>query len=345
MLKNIDFVNDDIKGAIKDLKSVLPLLKNKKILVTGASGHLGYNLLLVLLQANRELNLGLNVTATSRSQLRPIFTLYKNEFLFVHCDLVNENFTENFEDYDLIFHLAGYAQPTRFISDPLSTILINTEVVSLLLSKVKDNGNFLFISSSEIYTHSNLVACDEDSVGSILPSNARSVYVYAKLLGESLCIHESSKSNKKISIARLSMTYGPGIELGDSRAISSFLNQALVHNYIKLIDQGKANREYLYVIDAIGALLKITTQGKSNTYNIGAGSKGAITIRNAAEIISKLTNSEISYTTDNMNLLSARSRVDLNISRFSGEFGAIFKTDFQSGIEKTINWIKTEYNL
>jgi UDP-glucuronate decarboxylase len=345
MPKQISFLNDDIKNSIYELKLILFQLKDKKILVTGASGHLGYCLLLIFLQGNRDFNLNLKITAISRGKLNQIFLDYKNEFLSLKGDLTDHNFINNLEDYDLIFHLAGYAQPTKFISDPKSTILINTEAVSLLLNKVNLNGRFLFISSSEVYTNSNIGKNNEKSIGLITPDHPRSPYILSKLLGEALCSQELANSNKKISIARLSMTYGPGINVNDSRAVSSFIYQALTNKSIALIDQGTAKREYIYVMDAIVALIKISIQGEGYIYNIGAGNEGSITILETAKVIAKLTGSEVILPEHNFNLLSARNNVELDIDKYTTEFGSPYKITFNQGIDKTIKWFKEEYNF
>lgn len=345
MPKQISFLNDDIKNSIDDLKSILFQLKGKKILVTGASGHLGYCLLLVFLKGNRDFNLNLKITTISRGKLNQIFFDYKNEFLSLTGDLTDHNFINNLEDYDLIFHLAGYAQPTKFISDPKSTILINTDVVSSLLDKVNLKGRFLFISSSEVYTNSNIGKNNEKSIGLITPDHPRSPYILSKLLGEALCSQELAKSNKKISIARLSMTYGPGINVNDSRAVSSFIYQALTKKCIVLLDQGEAKREYIYVMDAIVALIKISIQGESHIYNIGAGNEGLITILETAKVIAKLTDSEVILPEHNYNVLSARSSVKLDIDKYTTEFGSPYKITFNQGIDKTIKWFKEEYDF
>ena len=332
----------DLVWLVDDLKPIFGLIKNTKILITGASGHLGYYILHFFLKCNRDLNLNISITTTSKGVLQRDFAMFKNDLQHIEGDVTSTSFVNSLEKFDTIIHLAGYAQPSKFMVDPDSTIRSNTLAVTGLINKINSNGRFLFVSSSEVYANSGFKINDELSVGTINSSNPRSTYVYSKLLGESLCNFYSNFRNLDAKVARLSMTYGPGIKQGDTRALSQFLFQALKEGQVKLIDQGMALRQYLYVSDAVSALLKILFLGAQNLYNVGSGSVGDISIADAAAKISHLTNSKLILAEDNLNLLSSQPQVNLDISRFEYEFGRLSNVNFNEGISRTISWLNQQ---
>lgn len=332
----------DESEIINKLESHLQFFKNKKILVTGGSGHLGYYFLLTFLEANRKLYLNSDITAIVHNNLNWKFNSYLDEFTQIKGDLTNSSFLENLGQYEAIIHLAGYAQPAKFMLDPYSTIVINTTAVKMLLQKLTDDGSFLYISSSEVYRLLPMTEINTDSNSIYDLMHPRSAYILSKLLGEIICEAEASRTSKKIKIARLSMTYGPGIKPGDTRAISSFFSQAMSNTKIVLLDNGEAEREYLYVADAVVALFKILTKGKYPKYNIGGGLGTSIKINQVANIIAKLTNSECVIPESSLNTIGAAQKVSLDISSYVEEFGEINETNIYFGLAKTLDWLIQE---
>jgi len=336
-------IEEDIFGVVKDLGHLVNQLKNHRVLVTGSTGHIGYYFSQFLLKSNKLLNLNLEITLASKGELQKSFEEYKNDFIHLKGDILEKDFFADLGEYDCVLHFAGYAQPSIFIADPISTIKMNTEIVSSLLKKVSLTGSFLFLSSSEIYENSISDLALENFNGCVHPNHPRAPYILSKLLGESICLNELDNTKKNIKIARLSMVYGPGIRKNDTRAISQFLYQGLINKKIILLDQGVAQREYLYISDAIRALVNVLLTGKDTVYNIGSGSAGSITIFEVAKKIANLCNVDLVVPKDDRNLLGARKIVELQVSKYESEFGLTLKINFESGIERTFNWVKSEW--
>ena len=317
----------DIKQLQVDCYEVLCNLRNLKILITGCSGLLGNYLSILLISSNHRFNLNLDITCTSRGELPKSLMLYKNKFKYLKGDLTDLSIISQLEYYDCIFHLAGDAQPKLFISDPELTTKINTEVVLKLLSRCNPEGSFLFISSSEVYKNLESEQITEDMVGSVSPNHPRAAYVFSKLLGENFCLLELDKGKKNIKIIRLSMVYGPGVSIDDTRAISQFLYHAIFRDKIYLMDHGRAVREYLYISDAIRALLNALLLGKEQIYNVGSGISGSITIAKVAQELGKLSRKKVEFPKLDLDLLGASEYVHMDITRYENEFGPIMESD------------------
>jgi GDP-L-fucose synthase len=106
--------------------------------------------------------------------------------------------------------------------------------------------------------------------------------------------------------------------------------------YIKLWGTGKASREFLYVQDAVRAvILALNFYDKSEPVNIGAGYE--LTIKELAEKIKDY----IGYTGE---IIWDKSKPDgqprrcLDISKAQAQFGFTAHTGIDVGLKKTIDW-------
>lgn len=337
------FIDEEISALISEFEKPIEKWKNYQILVTGSTGHLGYYFTNFLIQADRKFNLNLKLTFTAKGLMHSSFTNFKSNFKYIQGDILEHGFVDSLGEFDCIIHLAGYAQPSIFIADPSSTIKINTEIVTSLLKKLNSSGSFLFISSSEVYTNSEAHHSNENINSYISSDHPRAPYILSKLVGESLCLAELDNTNKNIRVARLSMVYGPGIKKNDTRVISQFLHKALFNKKIVLLDQGKDQREYLYISDAVRALLNIMLFGKQSVYNIGAGHYGSITVADVAKIIADIAQVKVEVPEKNDVNLAARKNVGLDITRYESEFEVPVKIPFATGIRKTFEWAQNDW--
>jgi GDP-L-fucose synthase len=108
--------------------------------------------------------------------------------------------------------------------------------------------------------------------------------------------------------------------------------------YIEVWGTGKATREFLYVEDCAEAIILAAEKyNKSEPVNIGAGFE--ISIEDLVHLICRLTGfkGEIIWDTSKPD---GQPRRCLDVSRASKEFGFKAKTDFESGLCKTIEWYK-----
>ena len=77
--------------------------------------------------------------------------------------------------------------------------------------------------------------------------------------------------NINVNIARISRVYGPTMKVNDSKALSSFLRNALDKQDIILKSEGRQIFSFTYVFDVITALNVILRNGvSSEAYNIAA---------------------------------------------------------------------------
>ena len=102
---------------------------------------------------------------------------------------------------------------------------------------------------------------------------------------------------------------------------------------------GKPTREFLYVEDAVEAIIRATEfYNKEDPVNLGANFE--ISIKELAELIGILVGFKGKIVWDKTKP-DGQPRRKLDTSRARKEFGFTAKTDFEEGLKKTIEWYKS----
>ena len=81
------------------------------------------------------------------------------KFKFIRCDLSKELSNKISSKFDIIFHCAGYAQPSKFISDPIATLCLNSFAIDNLLKRIVYKGNFIFFVDFPVNFILEIIVC------------------------------------------------------------------------------------------------------------------------------------------------------------------------------------------
>lgn len=323
------------------------IFKDKKILITGATGLIGSYLIDLLIKKNNNDNLNTQIYAVSRSKekLKNRFNNYydNNNFHPVIQD-VCEPFAIDSLDY--IIHGASNTHPVAYSSDPINTISSNViGLYNLLNLAVKTNTQkFLFLSSVEIYGENSTEkdAFDEKDFGYIDCNTLRAGYPESKRLGEALCQAYISQHNLDIVIPRISRVYGPTIQKSDTKALSQFINNVLEDKDIVLKSEGNQYYSYTYVGDVVSALVLLLEKGvQGEAYNI-SDSKSDIHLKDLATLIANCGNKKVVFDLPNeieKKGFSKATKAIISAAKIN-ELGFKAITPIQEGITKTIEILK-----
>lgn len=316
-------------------------LAGKKVLITGGTGIIGSYFLYSLKKWNEEYNGRTCVYVVVHHDL-PQFLSFLVSADWAHIvkgDLADQEFCKSLPIADYIIHAAGYGQPGRFLENKLKTIRMNTVATDILLSKLRQNGKFLFVSTSEIYSGSNRVPYSEQESGCTTPQHARSCYIEGKRCGEAICA-AYRETGLEVKIGRVSLAYGPCIRRGDRRVLNEFIEKA-VGGTINLLDAGTAQRTYCYVADTVEMLWNILLKGTDTVYNVGGESE--ISVKGLAGMVAQRMGANVICPKSDDSLLDAPKAVRVDLNKVKSEFG---KQDFVSmdeGLDRTIQWFRQEY--
>lgn len=276
-------------------------LKNKRILITGASGMVGSTLIRMLLEYSRQENGNLQVVGISRSketaekQLGDIMD--SPEFSYISGDI--NVLLEEMGAFDYIIHCASNTHPKQYSTDPIGTIMTNVLGTKNLLDYAVTYGvkRFVFLSSVEIYgeNRGDVDVFGEDYLGYIDCNTLRSGYPEGKRLGESMCNAYAKQKGIDFVIPRLSRTYGPGLLNTDSKAISQFIHKAAAGEDIVLKSKGDQLFSYTYAEDAVAAVLLVMLKGKSGeAYNV-SDSGSVLTLAELAGILANIAGTKVIF--------------------------------------------------
>lgn len=261
--KVIDHVDD-----IKDLNG-------KSLLMIGASGMVGSFLVDTIMFANDYLGIDIKVYAMGRNRkkLEERFEKYQSNDFF---EIVEGNVTEPLDPSikaDYIIHGASNTHPRAYATDPIGTIMTNLAGTEQVLKHaVATNATrTLFLSTVEIYgeNRGDVDKFKEDYCGYIDCNTLRAGYPEGKRVSESLCQAYIAKHDLDIVIPRLCRTFGPTMLLSDSKASSQLILNAAREEDIVLKSEGKQYFSYIYVGDAVSAILHLMIHGKNGeAYNV-----------------------------------------------------------------------------
>jgi UDP-glucuronate decarboxylase len=328
----MDFLKKDIDRIIENID--FSDLQNKKVLITGASGLVGFYLAQCIRRLQNELNVSIYLSYKS-SIPEYLKEYYDFPYTEIKEDITTIELKSNF--FDVIIHSSGYAQPMKFLNDSLTTIKINTNATINLLDALKPDGKFLFVSTSEVYNGNDSLNITEDQIGTTTPSHDRACYIESKRCGEAIC-HSYIASGYNVKIARLSLAYGPFTKLGDLRVLNSLIDKGLNNGVIELMDNGSAIRTYCYITDVIEMFWNILLHGKDVTYNVSGFSNSSI--KELANNIGAKMNKQVIVPSLSNSLAGSPKIVNISSEKYISEFGKKEFISIDEGLGNVIEWMK-----
>ncbi|MBO5372842.1 MAG: NAD-dependent epimerase/dehydratase family protein [Lachnospiraceae bacterium] len=269
-------------------------LKNSTVFITGATGLIGSQVVFALAFMNQKQNTNIRIVAMARSEekaARVFGNLLENNAVTMYYGDINAPITFT-EDVDYIVHGASATSSKYFVTYPVETILTAIEGTKNILefAKTKALKGMVYLSSLEVYGTPDKAQehITEMDYGYIDPMSVRSSYSEGKRMVECMCVSYAKEYNVPVKVARLSQTFGAGVEYNDGRVFAEFARCAVEKRDIVLHTQGNTIRTYCYTKDAVSALLYVLLKGtEGEAYNV-TNMDTAISIREMAEMVCNL---------------------------------------------------------
>lgn len=201
-----------------------------KILITGGLGYIGSKLVIALE------NLGHDVEIFDRPR-----------------DIRNyDQLKLAIAEKDMVYHLAAIAELKFAIEHPQETYQINVQSTNDIAQLCAEHQVLLqFASTCNVYGS----AFDGMSFENDLINPADS-YSMSKAVGEYLIRMWGLTQGLKYNIIRFATVYGPSVkqDMRSDMCVQRFLSAALAGDEIKIIGNGKQNRNYIHIDDLVNGL-------------------------------------------------------------------------------------------
>lgn len=265
--------------------------KKSTILVTGATGLIGEQIVKSILLANEEKNTSIKILALARNKKKIIdkFKNYKtNNLEYIIQDITKPIRTRKKIDY--IIHTANGTSSREFIEKPVETIdsIIEGTKNVLNFAKEKRTKSIVYLSSMEVFGKTNFDRVEplkENEYGYIDLYNTRSSYPEGKRLAETMCHSYAKEYNLPVKVARLVQTIGAGVDINDNRVFVQFARNIIEEKNIILKTNGSTIRSYCYITDAISGIFAILERGNNGEcYNL-ENSETTCSIKEMAEML------------------------------------------------------------
>ena len=236
-------------------------LKEKKILVTGGAGFIGYHLCKRLSAITPNLTIYDNMSNGKIENVKDA-----GKLKFIKDDILNVKKLYALEKADLIFHLAAQVVVPYSMENPLIDFETNAKGTLHVLEKArKDDAKVVFASSAAVYGNPTQLPTTEE-----YGFHPVSCYGLSKVVGEEYCGMYKDQYGLDVTVVRFANVYG----LRCHGVIHDFLDKLAVNPAkLEIIGTGLQSRDLVHVSDVVDALLIVGSNDSTNgkTFNIGIG--------------------------------------------------------------------------
>lgn len=265
-------------------------LRDKTVLITGATGLIGGLLVRGLICAGVHRGLNLRVLAAVRNlqKAKELFADFLQDGLeLLVCDILAPIQVERKIDY--IIHGASVTASKEFVDHPVETIFTTLKGTENLLNLAKEKQveSMVYLSSMEVYgvVEPDRYIVRESDYGYIDPLQVRSSYSEGKRMAEGLCGAYAHEYQVPVKTSRLAQTFGAGIARSENRVFAQFARSIMEGTDIVLHTDGSKAHCYCYTSDAVLGILTVLLRGRSGeAYNISNEATFG-TIREMAEML------------------------------------------------------------
>lgn len=328
----------------------------RSILVTGGAGFIGSNFVPYFLETNPEVsvvNLDLLTYAGDLNNLKEVED--SDRYTFVKGDICDSELVASlFEEYKFqgVIHFAAESHVDNSIKNPDAFIRTNVFGTFNLLNianrfwmngphRIKsgyEHARFLHVSTDEVYgTLGETGLFTEETAYA-----PNSPYSASKASSDFMVRSYFHTYGMNVVTTNCSNNYGP--KQHNEKLIPVIIRKAISGGEIPIYGDGKNIRDWLYVLDHCKGIDLVFKNGKlGETYNIGGRNErnNLYIAQTICEILDKKRPKEKSYK-EQITFVTDRPghdfRYAIDASKLENLLGWKANENFESGIEKTVDW-------
>jgi UDP-glucose 4-epimerase len=307
-----------------------------RIIIFGGGGFLGSTICDRLLQGGHELRV------FERPRVSPYRAFLRNEKLeWITGDFTSRHDIEKaLEGMEAVIHLVSTTLPKNSNDDTIYDVQSNIVATLQVLEEMKKNGirKIIFISSGgTVYGVPQSIPISENH-----PTEPICSYGITKLAIEKYLNLYKKLAGIQPVVLRLSNPYGPRQRIETAQgAIAAFLHTTLTSRPIQIWGDGSVVRDYIFIEDVAAAFsAALDYQGDETIFNIGSGTGVSLN-----QLIKKIEgfygpNLKVEYQAGRA--FDVPTNI-LCINKAARHLGWSPRTDLQTGLSKTREWILAEF--
>lgn len=331
----------------------------KKILITGASGFIGFHLCLrlqnefsIVAVDNLSNYYDINLKKSRANILKNL------KIKFYKYDLTNQKHLQklfSLYDFDYIIHLAAQAGVRYSFENPNSYVDNNILATFNILECIKKKKikHFLFASTSSVYGISDKIKGFKETDSANFQV---SLYASSKKSAESLIHNYSYNFKIKATIFRFFTVYGPWGR--PDMALFKFTDSIINNRPIKIYNHGNQYRDFTYVDDLTESIKRLvncypieSNRVKNDSLSdlcpyriVNIGNQKAIYLKDFVNTIENVIGKKAKKTYVKKQLGDVPFTLS-DSSLLKRLTGYVPNTSLTFGIEKFYSWYKDYYNL
>ena len=276
-----------------------------KVIVTGAAGFIGHNMVKRLNQLNAE------TLVIDRAQ--PVEHFPNVDFEWADLRHLNKEY-----EADFLIHLAAVTNAGYAETNVLGTVN--------LMNHVNISKRILFPSTALIYKASDQPISEDGEL------DQASTYAQSKTIGEQILKFHSKRQGVDHTVVRFFNVFGPG-QLS-MYIIPQILRQIIAENQV-VVRNGAVMRDMLFVDDCIDAVLRlaVTDQAANEVFNIGSGEIVSIA-EIARQAIKVSGRQDVKYTDLEQNIDYSPTAIMADIEKVTGAINWRPRVSLAEGLKR-----------
>jgi UDP-glucose 4-epimerase len=259
--------------------------RGKRVLITGGLGFIGSALARQLVEAGSEVLLVDSLIPEYGGSLINIAGI--EDAVTVNISDVSDphSFRYLIRRQDLVFNLAGQTSHVDSMQDPYTDLEINARSQLSILEACRHHNpgaKIVFASTRQIYGRPQYLPVDEKHP--IVPVDVNGIN---KTAGEWYHILYGEVYGLRVSVLRLTNTYGPRMRVKDARQtfLGYWFRELLCDHELRVFGDGSQRRDFNYVDDAVRAFLLVAAREDANGEIYNLGNSRVVTLLELAEMV------------------------------------------------------------
>ncbi len=325
------------------------MMKNSKILVTGADGFIGSHLTESLIRQGYDVRAFVYYNSfnswgwldSSPSDIKKGLDVFSGDIRDPH------GVREAMKGCDTVLHLASLIAIPYSYHSPDTYVDTNIKGTLNVLQAARELGvsKVVHTSTSEVYGTALYVPINESH-----PLQGQSPYSASKIGADQLALSFYRSFETPVAIIRPFNTYGPR---QSARAVIPTIITQLASGKEKIkLGALSPTRDFNYVQDTVRGFISIMNSEKAIGEVINIGSNYEISIGETAEVIAEVMGKKVEIETDEIRLRPGKSEVERlwadnqkakQLLGWQPSFGGV--EGFKRGMKETADWFSNPANL